>query len=232
MNDTFGSKTALMDRQTPPRRRAGLAPPFFLASVRGRIVFGFALLVLILVTVVAASAWLQRQHQRHLGDMESRAATVSLLRDSEREGAIAFATVQAYILSGNETLLPDIRAGWDASFAKAADALAREDARGHEEQAAAINQLLAETASLSEGWDRSVALRKAGDVQGAVAAITSTMPALRQLGERVDEIIATENQEVVALRAGADTTGRLAFWLLVISGAEGAVIDLSVFILL
>src|SRR3970282_348355 len=106
------------------------------------------------------------------------------------------ATVQAYILSGNETLLPDIRANRDASFAADADAVAREDTRGHEEQAAAINQLLAETASLAPGRDRRVALRKAGDVQGAVAAITSTMPALRQLGERVDEIIAAENQEV------------------------------------
>src|SRR3990172_11638171 len=221
-----------MDRRAPPRRRVGLMPPFFLASVRGRIVFGFALLVLILVAVVAASAWLQRQHRHHLHEMEDRAATVSLLQDAEGDGSIAFATVQAYILSGNESLLPDIRASREASFAAAMDALAREGARGHEEQAAAINQLLAETASLSQGWDRSVTLRQAGDVQGAVAAITSTMPALRQLGERVDEIIAAENQEVAALRARADTTGRLAFWLLVISGAEGAVIDLSVFILL
>src|SRR3990172_7404028 len=227
MNDTFESKTAVMDRQTPPRRRAGLAPPLFLASVRGRIVFGFALLVVILVAVVTGSAWLQRQHERQLGDMERRAATVSLLRDAEKDGAIAFATVQAYVLSGNETLLPDIRANRDASFAAAADAVAREDARGHEEPAAAINQLLAEPASLSEGWDGSIALRKAGDTQGAVAAITSTMPALRQLGERVDEIIAAENQEVAALRARADTTGRLAFWLLVVSGAAGVVLGVA-----
>src|SRR3990172_7010275 len=103
MNDTFGSKTALMDRQTPPRRRAGLTPPFFLASVRGRIVFGFALLVVILAAVASGAAWLAREHGEELSQMEQRSATVSQLQDGFGEGVYAMALHELYVNTGDET---------------------------------------------------------------------------------------------------------------------------------
>src|SRR3990170_3658737 len=108
-----------MDRQTPPRRRTGLTPPFFLASVRGRIVFGFALLVIILVSVVAGSAWLARKHQSDLAKMQTDATTVSLIDNNRGAPPPAARLPQLYVISGDTRLPPEIR----ASIGSATDSL-------------------------------------------------------------------------------------------------------------
>ena len=52
--------------KSPAGAQAGLPPQ----SVRGRVIGGFALLTIILVVVVAGSAWLTREHHYQLSEME------------------------------------------------------------------------------------------------------------------------------------------------------------------
>src|SRR3990170_63808 len=115
-----------MDRRTPARRVAGLAAPFSLASVRGRIVFGFALLVIILAAVVAGAAWLAEEHRSALARAESGAATVSSLKDAQSSGALAMVKLQGYLISGDETLTPGVRADLASSMEHLEDARAFE----------------------------------------------------------------------------------------------------------
>jgi len=221
-----------MDRQTPPRRRTGLTPPFFLASVRGRIVFGFALLVVILVAVVAGSAWLAREHGAKLARMQSVATTMSLLEGAKGNGTTSFALLQLYLASGDESLVQQFHASRDAALKAANEATVRENSLGHDPEVASLSQLAAASASLTDSWEQTIALRRAGDIPGAAALMTSTLPAASGIGEALDDVMEVERQELSAIRNEADTTGRLAFWLLVISGAAGAALALSVSILI
>ena len=227
MNDTFESKTALMDRQTPPRRRAGLTLPLFLASVRGRIVFGFALLILILVAVVAGAAWLTREHRTELAEMEQITETASAQDGAKADGSVGFALLQTYLVSGNEALVPDIEANLEASREHVKLAIAQEEKIEHGDSVQELRELLTVSASLMDTWSRSVELRRAGDVQGAIGLAESTAPGARQLGAGIDAEIETERVEVEAIRAEANDTGKLAFWLLVVSGAVGAILGVA-----
>src|SRR3972149_2406817 len=221
-----------MDRQTPPRRLAGLAPPVFLTSVRGRIVFGFALLVLILVTVVAGAAWLAREHRTELEEMERIPGPASALDGAKADGAVGFALLQTYLVSGNEALVPDIEANLEASREHVKLAIAQEEKIGHGDSVQELRELLTVSASLMDTWSRSVERRRAGDVQGAIGLAESTPLGARQLGAGIDAEIEAERGEVEAIRAEANATGKLGFWLLVVSGAVGAALGLgaSVFI--
>ncbi|HLB26770.1 MAG TPA: PAS domain S-box protein, partial [Dehalococcoidia bacterium] len=207
-------------------------PPFFLASVRGRIVFGFALLVLILVAVVAGATWLAREHRVKLARMQDVATTMSLLEDAKGSGTTSFALLQLYLASGDESLVPEFQASRDAAIKAAAEATTKENAIGHDPEVASLSQLAAVGASLTESWEQTIAFRRAGDVPGAAALMTSTLPAATGIGEALDNVTEVERQELSAMRSEADTTGRLAFWLLVISGAIGATLALSVSILI
>src|SRR3990170_4409329 len=124
------TNTRPMDRQSPARRMLGL-PPSFLASVRGRIVFGFALLVLILVAVVAGATWLAREHRVQLARMQGVGNTKSLLQDAKGSGTTSFALLQLYLASGDESLVPEFQASRDAAIKAAADATTKENAIGH-----------------------------------------------------------------------------------------------------
>ncbi|TET94715.1 MAG: hypothetical protein E3J29_07885, partial [Dehalococcoidia bacterium] len=67
----------------------GWAKPALPSSVRGRIIAGFGLLVIILVVVVTASAWLHREHQSDMAEMELHAATASLLQDTQANANVS-----------------------------------------------------------------------------------------------------------------------------------------------
>src|SRR3990172_3734070 len=142
MSDRFEGKTALMDTQTPPRRLAGLMPPFFLASVRGRIVFGFALLVIVMAAGAASSAWLTREHSSELSQMEQRTPTVSLLQDGFGEGAYAMALLELYVATGDETVVPEIRSSLAAATENARQAQVQEEIVGHDERATSLGDLV------------------------------------------------------------------------------------------
>src|SRR3972149_8157813 len=119
--------TRPMEKQSPPRKMLG-CPPFFLASVRGRIVFGFPLLVLILVAVVAGSAWLAREHRAKLARMQDVATTLSLIEGAKGNGTTSFALLQLYLASGDESLLQEFHASHDAAIESVTKATERENA--------------------------------------------------------------------------------------------------------
>jgi len=214
-------------RRTPQRWRVGLTPPLFLASVRGRIVFGFALLILILVTVVAGAAWLANEHRAKLAEMEQITETASALDGAKADGSVGFALLQTYLVSGNEALVPDIEASLEASREHVKLAIAQEEKIEHVDSVQELRELLTVSASLMDTWSRSVELRRAGDVQGAIGLAESTAPGARQLGAGIDAEIEAERVEVEAIRAEANDTGKLAFWLLVVSGAVGAILGVA-----
>src|SRR3989304_9626121 len=106
-------------------------------SVRGRIIGGFGLLVIILIVVAAGSAWQVRTHQSDLAAMEEHATTHVLLKDAHLRSEVAAAAFQRYItvgdepqITGDEALLPEIRSNVAVAQEDLTQALAQTQKRG------------------------------------------------------------------------------------------------------
>ena len=199
--------------------------PMF-SSVRGQIVVGFGLLVLIVVTGAAGSVLLGQAHRSDMSNMESRTTTASLLEEAQLDGTVAMITLQSYVITGDETLIPNIRAQLASATRALTKAIASEDRSGHDEQAAALRQAAIESAPALVFFDEIIERRQSGDV----AAATSMMAELLELERLQDpfaEAAEEERQEVAALQARADRTANLAFWFAIIAGVTGAVLGLA-----
>lgn len=205
-------------------RRPGLP---LLSSVRGRIIAGFGLLVLILAAVVAGSAWLAREHRSDLAEMERHAAITSLLEEARFDATLANLLLERYVIAGNETAVPVIRSFAAMATDSLAEARANIEAEGREADVARLDEITAGAAFVSETSEQVIALRQSGDVQGARAALEAAAPRITQFGMEISEVAEQERLEVPALRSQADRTGDLAFWLLVISGVIGAALGLA-----
>lgn len=194
-----------------------------LSSVKGRVIVGFGLLVLVLVAVVTGSAWLAREHRSRLAEMQSDSNTVSLLQQTQFEGSAGVVNVSHYVLTGDESLVPQVRERLRAATDALTQAIAGEEAEGNEEDIAALQQLAIKTASVPGAIEEIIALRQSGDVEAATEKLTEFMNFQRLEGP-FDESTSGERQQLAANRESATRVGDLAFWLLVISGAAGLAI--------
>ena len=205
-----------------------------LSSVRGRIIAGFAFLVLILVGVAAGSAWQVHKHQSDSATMEEHADTAFMLQNALVNAEAAASGLQRYVMIGGETpvvgdedLLPGVRSDMAEAEESLTQAIADTEARGDREQAARLYQISAEAASLVAGVEIIIALQQSGDAQAAAAGLEVAVLPFREFEDKLEAAAETELQEMSALRSQADRAGDLALWLLIISGATGAVLGLA-----
>ena len=203
--------------KSPAGAQAGLPPQ----SVRGRVIGGFALLTIILVVVVAGSAWLQRQHRSELAELEIDSAIASHVRDAEADWMEAVVLVHHYLITGDTIDIPEV--GAQASTARRSLALARnlENERVDPDTLARIDHTEQEVASLSTILQEAVAFRRGGDTEQAEAALVAALPRIDHLRLEIESIADHERREVTERKEQADRMGALAFWLLVISGVLG-----------
>ncbi len=196
-----------------------------LSSVKLRIIGGFGLLAVILIVVAGASAWQSRVHQSNLDELQSHSSTATLLQEAEAQAGIAALLVQRYVIAGDETLVPEIESHATATVASLTEAVARE---GESD----LIDVAVIGAGLAEGSGRVVALRQAGDLEGASAAMEEIVPVFREFRLGLEDATARQLEEVSNLRRSADQAGALAFWLLVGLGTAGAVLGLAASILI
>ena len=206
-----------------------------LSSVRGRIIAGIGLVVVVLVAIAAGSAWQVYEHRSTTAELQSRAEITFLLLDARASTESAAAAIQRYvivgdevIISGNdETLLRRI----DESIATATEglteALLLEELRWDEDHVAVLTEVLAQGAALIQGTSQIIVLRQAGDLEAVAAAFEEVVLEFREFESGLNEIAKAERAQVSALRAEADQAGMRALWLLVVSGSLGAVLGLS-----
>ncbi len=198
-----------------------------LSSVRGRIIAGFSLLVLMLVAVVAGSAWQQRVHQSAVAEMSEHAATSSLMQDARFQVALASLFVERYVITGSEQFVPLIRSSMATAQDSLAEALAQEQTRNDEDEISAVKEITAGAAFLSETFEQVIALRQSGDAEGARAVREAASPVRHQFGTELTTATEFEFSEVSALRRQVDRAADLAFWLLIGSGAIGIALGLA-----
>ena len=197
--------------------------------MRVRIVGGFALLVLVLVGVVFASAWLVRAYRNDTAAMQQRADTASLLQTGEAQASVAALLIQRYVTSGDATLIPEIQqdAAQATESLNAAVAAAKNGSE-KPEQVAALEGMAAAATGLTDGAQQIIALRQSGAIQQAGAALEVVVPQFRQFRLTLMAAASAELQQVADLQSQAETTGWMALWILIASGVVGVLLAVSV----
>lgn len=196
-------------------------------TVRALIVTGFGLLLVILVGVVAGSAWMAREHQAAVSEMEQHSATASLLQDTRSEAGNAALLLQRYLMANDATLIPEIRDSTALAVQDLNEASADLQARGDDPQGPVVAQVAAGGQSLGQAVDAIISLRQSGDVARAAALLELIVPRFRSYRLQLGDAAHAEMQDVSAHKADADRAGNWAFWLLVGSGIGGGIIALA-----
>lgn len=207
------------DARTPETRR-WWPTPRGLPSVRGRIIGGFGLLVIILIGVVAGSAWQEHTHRSDLAELESHSTIASLLQEAQADAGTAALLLQRFVISGEEYLPPEVQTHAAGAVESLNEAVAQGAPPG-------VDEIAVGGTALAEGADQVIALRQSGDIEGAAAAMEEIVPVFREFRYALEDFAEQELDQVSALRSSADRNGTIALWLLVISGGAGAIVGLA-----
>jgi len=209
-----------------PQRKLGfLLRGHPLRSVRGGLVAGFGLLTVILVGVVAGSAWLVSEYKSDTVAMEQHTNSAALLQQVESNMGVAALLIQRYVVVGDEEGVAEIQAAAGAVARDLETARNLEAARGdNPEQLAVLDQIYASGTSLVQAAGQMVALRQSGQQGESLALMENAVVPFTEFRLALDQAAATETAKVTELQHQAAETGNLAFWLLVISGVSGVLL--------
>lgn len=192
------------------------------SSVRGLVVTGFVLLVMILALVTAAAAWQSSRHQADLRDLEFHSTRASLIQNVETQASIAGLLLQRYVDAGGDNYPDEINQHAVAAQVSLEAVVNLGDAPpGFEEVTSVGLQLMQDAARAAE-------LRRIGEVDAARDVLEELVPIFRDYRLTLEELTAQEFDEVSALRASSNQAGQLTFWLLVTSGVLGVIFGLGV----
>lgn len=197
------------------------------SSVKSRVLIGFGLIVVILGTSLAGSAFMVRDYQSAVHDMETYSRIASLVQDTRSEAGNAALTLQRFVISGDETDLPVLRESMAAALESGRRAAAEEANSGDKTQALALAQLTAGAGIMVDSADVVIERRQAGDVEGASRMIDGIVPQFRAFRESMDEIANYEMSALSARSADAERTGNLALGLMIVSGISGVIVALG-----
>lgn len=192
-----------------------------LASVRGRIAGGFVLLIAILGGAVGTSVWLVEAYRSDLAQMEVRSNVVSLLQETKVDAVYAGASLEQYILTGDEKALEDIRNRSSSAldYLTQAAALAKE---GDPEQQARLDQIVQDSIVAATAINQVVTMRQRVGPDAAAEVMQRALPWLTQFWQDMEDLSAYEREQASLLRQRADQMGKVAVWSLSLSGALGA----------
>lgn len=164
---------------------------------------------LLAAVLIAGYAWQSSNSDSRLAEAVTHTETASLLADASAEGDNAADLIGAYVLQGDEALIPRIQSHSAIALAKLTSAIA---SSGSDE----VRQIAVEGAGLSAGAGAVIALRQAGDVEGAVAALTDLGIQFESFGAAMQASIDTQLAAAVSLTDSSQNANDTASLLLII----------------
>jgi len=199
-----------------------------LRSVRRGLVAGFALLVVVLIAVVAGSAWMVREYQANTALMEEKADTALLLQGAESHVGTTGLALQRFAVDGDPAWLPSITSNADSASQKLDTVRARAESAGDTEDLARLQAIDVVGDGLRTSLEQVVGLRISGDAAGSMAALDAMVVPYQQFRDDLSAAAADELAEGAAVQADVQRSGDLAFWLLVTSGIIGVMLGVVV----
>lgn len=175
--------------------------------------------VCVVAVLFAASLWQGDTKQSKIDEAESSLLTASLIGDAQAEAATAAALLNEYVVSGDETLIPEIQSHTANGVQALSSAIG--EAGGDE------NGFLGQGTSVVESLSQIIALRQTGDVQAAAAALEQLSPGFEALSADLDAFVASERADAAAATSSADDANTTASWLAIGAGSLAAVMALG-----
>jgi CHASE3 domain sensor protein len=168
------------------------------------------------VAFFAAFVWQQTEKNSREDEANKHAEIATNLEAAVADGLGAGTTLSEYVQTGNPELLPVMQAKSDEGVRQltAAITAAGSDPNGFVKTGSAIVQRSGEV----------IALRQAGDVPGAGAALQALSNHFGTFVQQQRDFIAQEREAAAASRASADDANQLSTWFMI----AGAIISLAV----
>jgi len=176
---------------------------------------------IVLAALVAATVWQGGVRDSDTKAAESHSTTAALLQDAGTEAGIAAPLLRQYVETGDAKLVPQIQEHATVAVKKLTSAIS-------EGGVADLTPIAAEGGGLADGLGQVIALRQAGDVQRAAAALEQLSPAFDKVTTELQAAVTLELQEASKLQSSADKADDAASWLLIASIAWGAVLAVGV----
>ncbi len=174
-----------------------------------------AVLCTVLTAVFAVGAFLEHSAaESKVDDAEQHESAASLFRQAEGEAQAAGTALQEFIATGDATKIQEINERTSSGVTLLTAAVQEAGIDG--------TPLLEGGSALVQAEGQIIALRQAGDVQGAIAGLTALQTQFEEFQATQNGII--ENQETLAAEArdDAETADGLTQWM-VIAGAVFAI---------
>lgn len=184
--------------------------PSRLLLTGGALIFGcVATLILI-----ALYAWQIDVRDDKVAEAEGHATAVLRLQDAATNGDIAGELLAAYVLQGDETLIPQINSHADQGVGALTTALS---ASGSD----AISELASGGVELTNGAGKVIALRQSGNIESAAATLEELRPQFEDYGIALEATTNSELETAAALQTDADNADTTAAWFLITALAVG-----------
>jgi CHASE3 domain sensor protein len=165
------------------------------------------------IAFFGAFLWQQTEKSSHQDEATKHAEIATTLEAAVTDGLDAGANLSEYVQTGNPALLAPMQAKSDDAVSKltAAITAAGSDPNGSVKTGSVIVQRSGEV----------IALRQAGDVQGAGAALQALSSDFSSFEQLQRDFIAQERQASDASRASADDANQLSTWFMIAGAVTG-----------
>ena len=175
--------------------------------------------VCVVVALFAASMWQENTSQSKIDEAESSLLTASLIGGALEDGTASGALLNEYVISGDESLIPEIQAVTATAVQKLSAAIA--------ETGSDDGNFLAQGSSAVEALAGVIALRQVGDVEAAGAALEELSPGFNALLVGLEEFANSERAAGVVATSSAEDANTTASWLAISAGVLATIIVLA-----
>lgn len=183
----------------------------------GAIALGFVAFLALL----AIYAWQIDVRDSKVAEAERHATAVLNLQDAATNGDLAGELLAAFVIQGDETLIPQIQTHADDGVAALTSALSNSGS-------GALVELSTGGVALTDGAGQVIALRQSGNVEAAAATLEELRPQFDEFGIALEAATNAELDEAAALQTDADNADNTAAWFLITSLAVGTATGIAV----
>lgn len=208
---------------TPSRR---FRPLTFVSSVRGRIIVGFGVMVLILAVLSAGAVALVRQHRDQLREMEGLANSVALFQSVEIDSTSAISNARSYAATGDESLPPVIEEQISSAKANLGEAIENEERLGNQDRADGLRTILRQSSGIETMFDDVIEARRAGDEE-ALATAMEQIEGLAALSAFFEGPADGAKEDLASVRESSERTADLVVWVLIAAGGMAGLLALA-----
>lgn len=176
----------------------------------GALAFGCAAFLVLLVLYI----WQIDVRDSKVSGAEEHATAVLHLQDAAASGDIAGELLAAYVLQGDDTLIPQINSHAEDGVAALTSALAAS-------RSDSISRLATGGIALTDGAGKVIALRQNGNVESAAATLEDLRPQFDQFALALEATTNAELEQAASLQTDADNADTTAAYFLITSLAVG-----------